>query len=516
MPNSRTQNTKRNLLWGTISNCISIFVPFLTKTTIIHVMGVEYEGLNGVFSSILQVLSFAEMGIGSALVYSMYSPIAKGEDSKVRALLNMYRKCYRVIGLTVLIIGLLLLPFLNVLVKKDLPDGINIYLLFGIYLLNNVLSYWVFAEKNSLLLACQRDDINSRVSIIVKLILNISQIIVIMCFKNYYGFVIAIPVFTVLQNLTSAHMVSKLYPQYYCEGIVEKSELNAIKRNVGGMFFQKIGNIVLSSVDPIVISAYLGLTILGIYNGYHYVITALFGFSAVISRALIPSAGNSIASASLKKNYNDFEKFHFIYQWIIVWWSSCFLCLIQPFIKLWLGEELMLSNGMAILFTLYFFFYKWFDIVYVYREASGIWWEGKWFPIIAALFNLVTNIILVQIIGLSGVLLSTILSLIIIHDTVGVYILKKHYFKNVLDLKAFYLKQVRTLLCGVICCGCSYTMANVIPYQNTMIIIILRGIICLIIPNLIMYLILRKTKVFIESKEFIINKVIHKRDKGEI
>ncbi len=335
----------------------------------------------------LQVLSFTELGLGSALVYSMYEPIANLDDAKVRALLNFYKKSYRVIGCIIMAVGLAISPFLDKLVDGDTPADINLYILFLIYLANNVIGYFMFAEKTSLLLACQRDDLNSRAALIIRVVQNALQIIIILISKDYYLFSICIPVCTVLSNLLSAFISKKEYPQYYCEGKIDKQELKSIEKNVGGMVLQKTGNIALTSVDTIVISAFLGLRILGIFNNYYYIITALNMLLGMICRVLIPAVGNSIACESKEKNYKDFQKFLLIYQWIVIWMSVCTLCLFQPFIKLWVGEELMLPNNIAILFAIYFFIFKWLDIVYVYMEASGIWWQGKMFPLISAASN---------------------------------------------------------------------------------------------------------------------------------
>ena len=233
---SRTKNAARNIAWGLICNCITIILPFITKTTIIYVMGIEYDGLNGVFSSILSVLSFAELGLGIALVYSMYKPLSNGDVVRIRALQNFYKKSYRIIGTVILGIGLCILPFLKRLIHSGIPETLNIYYLYLIYLANNVLSYWIYAEKNSLLLACQRVDINSRITLAVKLLLNMAQIVIILFSQNYYGYVLAIPVFTVVNNVFTAYAVKKIYPEYYCAGKLDSSELYEIKKNVGGIF----------------------------------------------------------------------------------------------------------------------------------------------------------------------------------------------------------------------------------------------------------------------------------------
>ena len=500
----RTENTLRGIFWGITNTVASIGLPFITRTVVIYILGVEYLGLGSLFSSILQVLSFAELGLGSALVYSMYDPIAKKDDAKVRALLNFYKKSYRVIGCVILTIGIGFLPFLDKLIDGDIPSNINLYILFLIYLVNNVVSYFMFAEKTSLLLACQRDDLNSKVALIIKTLQNFSQIIVVLISRDYYLFSVCIPICTVLSNLISAEVAKKEYPQYYCEGKIDKGELKSIEKNVGGMVCQKIGGIVLTSVDAIVISSFLGLKILGIYNNYYYIITALNMFAGMICRVLIPAIGNSIACESKEKNYNDFQKFLMIYDWIVIWMSVCILCLTQPFIKVWVGEGLMLADTMAILFAVYFFCFKWLDIVYVYREANGIWWQGKWYPLISAIVNLCLNIMFVRTMGLAGILLATIICLLLIHDTLGVYILKKYYFDDVMSLRRFYMRQIYVVLCFILTGAATYCLCTIFRFDG-IVQLLVRIPICVLFPNLLLIILLRRFGTFSEMQRIAID-----------
>lgn len=505
----RTDRALRGIVWGLANTVASIGLPFITRTFIIYILGVEYVGLGSLFTSVLQVLSFTELGLGSALVYSMYGPIARHEDAKVRALLNFYKKSYRVIGCIILVIGLALSPFLDRLVDGDMPAGIGLHTLFLIYLANNVVGYFMFAEKTSLLLACQRDDLNSRVSLFIKIVQNVLQVIIIILARNYYLFSICIPVCTVLSNVLSALISQKEYPQYYCEGKIDRAELKNIEKNVGGMVFQKIGSIVLTSVDTIVISAFLGLRVLGIFNNYYYIILALNSFMGMVCRVMIPAVGNSIACESIEKNYKDFQKFLLIGQWIVIWMSTSMLCLCQPFIKLWVGEELMLPDSIAILFSVYFFVFKWLDIVYVYREASGIWWQGKMFPLLSAVVNLTLNIVLVQIIGLAGILLSTILCLLLIHDTLGVYILKKYYFNETMNIRKFYFRQAYIAFCFVFIGFATFAVCSAFHFDG-LIQLLVRALICVVLPNLLLMVFFHKFGTYNEIKKLVVNGILRR------
>ena len=233
------------------------------------------------------------------------------------------------------------------------------------------------------------------------------------------------------------------------------------------------------------ISIFLGLEVLGIYNGYYYVIIALVGFITVIENAMIPSIGNSIVMESKEKNYRDFRKFHFLIIWILTWWSACLLCLLQPFMELWQGKENMLSFGMMILFCFYFYLHHAGDITYMYKEAAGIWWEGRYYALLAAIENLILNIILLQIIGLPGILISTIIAIITVHTPYGSWIL----FKNYLGVKkkfVLYLKRMLLyLVIAVLISSFTYGVCILVPIKNLWFRLIIHGGICIIFPNLI-------------------------------
>ena len=494
---SRTENASRNIFWGVFNKVVSLGLPFVTRTVMIYTMGMQYVGLGSLFSSILQVLSFAELGIGSALVFSMYKPLAEGNDDKVCALLNFYRNAYRIIGSIILLLGLVIMPFLKKLIAGDLPDGVNLQALFSIYLINNILGYFLFTYKQSLFAASQRMDIISRIGIGLQLLSNVMQILVLVLFHNYYLYVIVIPVITCLNNLCIGVLTDKYYPQYKCRGDLEKTELKVIEKKVSGMVFQKIGGIVLSSVDTIVISAFLGLTTLAFYQNYYYIITSIFGFLAVIMESIIAGVGNSVATETTNKNYNDFKKFNFIYIWIVAWCTTCLLCLYQPFMRLWVGKENMFGYGMVVLFALYFYIHKWCDMLYVYQEACGIWWETKFVPLFAAIVNLILNIILVKIIGLPGILISTIMAVLFIYDTGYAKVLFNTYFRKIQGgLKEYWARQIIYLLSALFASTVTVMICSFIEIQSLLLKLIINGVICMIIPNLIFTLIWRNLPEF--------------------
>ena len=436
----RTKNATRNILFGVILKVYQILVPFLMRTAMIYLMGVQYLGLNSLFTSVLQVLNLAELGVGSAMIYSMYKPIAEDNNTTICALMNLYRTYYRIIGAIIAAVGLFLTPFVPKLISGDVPQGINIYVLYLLNLGATVLSYWLFAYKNSILQAHQRVDIVSKVTLVTSTVQYALQLFVLWVFKNYYLYVVALLTTQALTNIITAICADKLYPQFKPAGKVATEEKKAINGRIKDLFTSKIGSIIYDSADTIVISSFLGLTALAVYQNYFYILNAITSLITVVFSACTAGIGNSIVVETKEKNYRDLNKFTFIICWGAGFCSVCLLCLYQPFMELWVGKDLMLSFLAVICFVVYFFVRQMNSLFNLYKDASGMWHEDRFRPLVAALTNLVLNLILVQFIGIYGILISTVVAII----CVGMPWLLRNLFTVIFERKHLldYLKKL--------------------------------------------------------------------------
>ena len=382
----RTKNATRNIIFGGVLKIYQILVPFLMRTAMIYFLGMQYLGLNSLFSSILQVLNLAELGIGSAMVYSMYKPIAEDDNITICALMNLYKIYYRVIGLVIAVGGLIIVPFLSNLVKMDtVPEGINIYMLYLLNLGSTVLSYWLFAYKNSLLTAHQRVDVISKVTIITNTIQYILQLMVLVLFRNYYYYIIILLLVQIATNIMTAVVVNRMYPYYQAKGMLAKSQIKEINARVRDLFTAKLGGVIVNSADTIVISTFLGLTVLAIYQNYYFVMTSVIGIIYVIFNACTAGIGNSIIIETKEKNFKDLQKLTFLIAWISGVSCCCFLCLYQPFMQLWAGKENMLQYNAVICIVIYFFVFEINQLLNLYKDAAGIWHEDRFRPLVTAL-----------------------------------------------------------------------------------------------------------------------------------
>ena len=478
----RTKNATRNIIYGVFLKIYQLLGPFILRTIFIYTLGMEYLGLNSLFTSILSVLNLAELGVGSALVFSMYKPIAEDDTEKICALMNLYKLYYRIIGAVILVIGLILVPFIPKLISGSVPEDINIYVLYLMNLGATVLSYWLFAYKTCLFGAHQRNDVTAKVTMISSTLQYIIQAVLLIIVANYYLYLAITLVTGVFNNLYAAWKCNKMFPNYNARGHLDKSEVKVISGKVRDLFTAKLGSVVIDSADTIVISTFLGLTTLAIYNNYFYIMSSIYGFIMIIFNACMAGVGNSLIVESEDKNYNDLKKFLYIVCWIASVCTCCLLGLYQPFMKMWVGEKSMLSFNLVICICIYFFVRNINTLINMYKDAAGMWHEDKWRPLVVSLANLGLNLILVHYIGLFGILLSTILTMVFIGMPWLIYNLFTVIFKR--NAVEFILKML--FYTGLVCVMCVLTYAICVNITLTGVIgFLVKGIVIFGIANVI-------------------------------
>lgn len=502
----RTKNAERNIIWGVVEKTASLILPFITRTVLITIMGAEYLGLNSLFTSILSVLSISELGFGTAIVFSMYKPIAEDDRDTLCALLNTYRKIYRIIGAIIMIAGLAVVPILPKLIKGDIPADINLYILYGIFMFDTVIGYFLFSYKSAIFSAFQRNDLTSKISLALNIIGNILRIVVLFCFSNYYAYLLVSPAVTISTNIANAYLSNKLFPELKCRGTITEKQREGIKKRIIGLISFKIYGVVFTSVDTIVVSSFLGLIPLAIYNNYYYVQTSIIAFLVILTTSITAGVGNKMVTNSTEENYDDFKNLVFANGWICSWCAVCLFCLYQHFMITWVGASLVFPFSTMLLMVLYFLFPRITTLTYTYREAAGLWWEDRFRPLVATAVNLILNIILVQVIGMNGVLISTLVCTVFINVPWGAWVLFKHYFKR--SPMEYFRHIGYYIFATTIAAAATYYVCELLPESGWLILFIKAGI-CCIVPNVILLLLYYKCKEFIYTKHLVM-RVKHK------
>lgn len=494
---NKTRKAYRNATSGLINNIASILLPFALRTVLIMVLGEEYLGLSTLFRSMMQVLNLADIGLGSAIVYNMYKPLAEDDTDTVCALLNLYRKIYTVIGLTILTLGLCLIPFLDRFIKGEYPANINLTALYLLYLCDTVFSYLFIAHRVSLLDALQQSYIRERVHFIMNLWLSILKLVLLLVFKNYYLFVAFTPILSICSRCVSAYISCKRFPQYLCRGKVSPEQKRSIVKRVSGLLIQRFGNTISSSLDSIVISSLLGLSVLAVYSNYYFIMYSVMTIVNVCIRATTAGLGNSIATNGVKKNYSLFQKLNLLNQWCIAWCVPCLMCLYQPFLRLWVGEALTAPISLAICLSTSFYVSQTRSVVSVFRDATGLWWADKWKPLVGCIVNLTLNLICVQLIGVEGVVLSTIFSYAFVEIPWETRVLFKTYFHQ--KARGYYLDMLKYAATTLTATLLAYSLCSLLP-GNGILNLALRAVIAFAVSNGLFVLVWHKQR---ESKEVV-------------
>lgn len=488
------KNTMKSSIWGIISKIFMLLCAFVVRTVIVYKLGAEYVGLDGLFTSILTLLNLSELGIGSAIVFSMYRAIVDEDYETINQLLFLYRCAYLIIAGLILASGTIIGFFLKIFIYGNVPNGLNIYILYFMFLFNTVGSYLFSGYRTSIFTAYQRNDIKAKIQIISDFIMYGLQIIVLIIFENYYWYIAAMLISLVPKNIfywySSRREFKKLNPTHMPDKKMTKEVFGRVVPLLG----HKIGGAFLVSIDSIVISSFLGLTILGKYNNYYYIITAIIGITSIIQQALVAGIGNKIIVFSKEHLFTLYNYCSFIWRWIIGWCAICFACLIQPFIVVWIGADYLLPLSIALILSVYYYLWQFRIIGMTFKDAGGLWKNDWYKPYLGMILNTVLSVSLVYITkNILFVLIPTCFIFIFLYFPVESVVISKHILYC--DPKKVLLPNVLHSLIifgvGAVTFGiCSLFSAPSIPT------LLMRAIIVALVPNIIFMLIYRKSENF--------------------
>lgn len=412
METSRAGKSIKNSFAALCEQVIYTVLSFICRTVFIHTLGKYYLGFSGLFSDILTLLSLADLGMGTAILYSMYKPVAKDDHKHIAALLNLYKRFYYRIGFSITVIGICLIPFLKYLIT-DIPDLPELNIIYLLYLLNTSASYF-FSYKKSILISYQKNYINSIIYISTIVLQNILQIIFLIYTKQFVIYLIIQILCTLLNNILISLYVDKnfTYLKKYKKEKIENAEKKKIFQNIKSLFVSKVSSAVVTSTDNILISAFVSTVTLGIYSNYTMFTTMLRSVISKIFESITGSVGNIIVVESKESVYQTFKKVWFANFWIVSFSSIALFSLVNDFIKLWIGSDYLLDNNIVFLIciNLYMRFIR--NSFITFNEAYGHFQELKTKCIIEAIINLLVSLLLVGPfkLGIYGILLGTFIS----------------------------------------------------------------------------------------------------------
>ncbi|MBR5376581.1 MAG: hypothetical protein IK139_04810 [Lachnospiraceae bacterium] len=472
---SRTLHSKRNIIAGVLSSCAVPVFALIVNAAVVKSLSVEYIGLAGTFSAVLQVLNLAELGFSTAMTVNLYKPLKDDDTAAVRGMLAFFRHVYRIIGLALLAAGLIVCPFLGRLVQDSGGIRENIYILYLLFLMNKAVSFWLYAHKEALLNAAQRFDIIKIVHILVYAVRSCLQLLAVTVFKDYYLFATALILGTVLYNAALDFLSKKKYPEYYPEGKIDGALKLTVRKQVAGLSVSNVLGVSRDSLNSILITSFFGLHIAGQYSNYCAVYDAVIAFFLMTTKAVMSSIGNSIVSETVEKNYRNLTKMEFLQNAVTTACTAYLLSLYQPFMKVWMGKELMFSDPVMMAFVLYFYIRAMGEVRNAYFSALGYWWKAKWIFVAEAVVVITLMFVLGRLLGVAGIILAPCISIVIVNYIGITNLMFRDYFR--IGPKEFYVNRILYTVITVVISGTAWYLCGLVPYEGVAGIIV-RMVVC--------------------------------------
>ena len=404
---SRLRMTLRNALWSYVAMAVNLALRFVSRSVFIRCLGSAYLGVNGLFSNVLGVLSFAELGIGTAMNFSLYVPVARDDREQIKSWLHCYKWAYRAVAAVILVLGLALLPVLHLLVK-DPGDVGNIRIYYLIFLFQTVSSYLV-SYKFSLVHAQQRGYLFTNLNTLAAAVTTLLQMAALLLGQRYLCCLLIGAAAELGKNLLVKWYLDRLYP-FLREPArpLSRTQRTTLAVKVRSLILHKLGEVSVHQTDNILISAFVSLRAVGLISNYNLLLSVVSGGIGVLFSAVTGSLGNLAATESREKQYQVFRVYRFVGFWLYGFTAIALYVLATPFVTLWLGPEMAVSDAVTGLMLLNYYMMGHRICLNNMKTAAGLVERDRYVALLQAAVNLAASVILVKRIGLPGVYLGTV------------------------------------------------------------------------------------------------------------
>lgn len=473
MGGARTTAIAKNATYSMVCHLLTLLMQFVVRTIFIRYLNIEYLGINGLFTNVLTILSFAELGIGNAIVFSLYKPLAVRDNYKVAQLMQLYKKTYIIIAIIVLVLGCFLLPFLNVFIKckPNINEDLNVIYL--VFVLNTAISY-LFVYKQSLIIADQKKYIITFYTLIIAIIFSFFQSISLILFKSFHLYLVLMLFSTIVTNVFISQKCNRLYPNITKRDVdkLSQNETKDIFLNVKSMCVYRFGGVILNSTSNIFISKIFGVAVLGICSNFIYITSAVNTLLSQILLSLTPSIGNLNAIESIEHKRVTFYKTTVICFWLYGFVCSGLMAFFNEFISIWIGEKYTIDSLIILSIVLVVYIDNAGFSLYTYRITLGLFRKGKYSPIIASVVSVLLTLLLSHKIGVAGVFFAVSIARFLVINMTDVYLVFKYGLKS--KPMKFFCYYVSFTLFTVIACMLGRYICNDIITDNPYLTFILR------------------------------------------
>ena len=475
---------------------ITILIGFIAQAIFIKTLGNLYLGLNGLYGNIISILAIVELGFGAAIIYNLYRPLAENNQETIKSIMEYYKKIYRIIGVSVFILGLCVFPFLNKIVG-EIAIRESIGFIFLLYLIDTVASYFL-SYKRSIFYADQKTYVINVIHIGYLIFMNSLQIFTLLLYKNFIAYLVIKILFRIMENLVITILANIKYPFLKEKNIqrLNSSIRNDIIEKVKGLFFHQIGSALVLGTDFIIISMTqsLGIIIVGLYSNYNMIIVAVNGLFSQVFISITATVGNLLIENNSVQSYKVYKNMLLINSWIFTFVSASVLCMIEPFITLWIGSSYILPKFVLIILVINLYLYGMRSTCSTFKNAAGIFYEDRFVPIFELLLKIIFSLLFVKYFGLAGIFMGTIVSSFPLYFySYPKFVYGVIFKKSNLQFAEDYIKYMIVTVISVLP---TYLITDFYRFNSAWMQLLFNVVLCLIIPNIICYLFFRKTEEF--------------------
>lgn len=522
--NTRSQNSIKNASSEIVVRLLTAGSKFILRTVFIYTLGIQYNGVAGLFNDILFVFSLAELGINRAIAFALYKPLANKDEDAIARIMKFYKIVYRIIAGVIMLLGVLMLPFLQYLVK-DVPDiKESIHLIFMLFVIQSASSY-LFIYKATLLEANQQKRIVSYVNIVATIVQVVCESVILIVFKEYLLYLVFSILFTLGKNIVISYLAEKQFPilKKKNAGPLTKEEAKQIRADIGATAIYNVSNVAVSTTDTIVTAAFFPTTIVGILSNYRLITNTLNTLISQISASCVPSIGNLAVAASSQKLKELHNRLSFIMFMIGNFVCATLIGVLNPFIEnIWLDSQYLfiMPTVVVIIFNLYLCIMQYPNTAY--RNSNGLFVQGRLRPAVMAVINIILSVSFATYFsrygsqwGVFGILLATPISRLLTETWFDPLVVYKHVFKE--KMTGYFLNRIAYFLVALLsCCATHFGVQWIIDalgVANVYLDFFIRIVLVCVIPNAIMLLTFFKTKIFKDSVSMVLSALLKKKNK---
>lgn len=498
---SRTEYSLINMLTGVAGYGINTVMGFICRIIFVRTLATDYLGINGLFTNILSMLSLAELGISSAIVYALYKPLAENDEAKIASIMNYYRKAYMAIGCFVAVMGLALMPFLDLIITDPPAIKESIYLLYLLYLTSTTISYF-FSYRQSLLTAAQRQYIVSGYNYVITIAQSVLQTIYLLATHEYIGYLLIQIAGGITYNVWVSAKAAKDYPYIKDRNAepLSKEERKSLFRNIKALAINKVSGVLVNSTDNIAITYFTGLNSVGFASNYTLFSNTLNSLITMVFNSLTGSVGNFNASTDEENQYRFFKSLTTANFWLYGWAGIGMTFVSGDLVSWFYGSAYVLPLGVPLLLALNFYTIGVIHACYTFKSTLGLFRYGQYILLFTGIINLVLDVLLGKIWGVTGIYLATLIARLCTNLWYEPYAVYRYGFHKPFR---FYIRDyckntIVLLLAGVPCWAVCDSFHFYAPVNA-----LLKAIVCTVIPNSVFYLSFHKT----EEGQYLLDRV---------